>query len=223
MRRFLVACAAVAVLATVSPAHFVFVVPDGETLTVVFSDSLDADGDVPLDKIAGLKLVVRDAAGKETPVTLKADKASLVGPVGGAKAGVVFGTVRYGAMKKGDAKPYLLVYHPKAVVGPVQGETPALGEKAPAELVAAADGKGVRFRLLAAGKPVADAEVTVLKPGGGSAKVPTGKDGWTAVVEGSGRFGAWTRYFEPATGEHDGVKYEEIRHYPTLVVEVGKK
>ena len=40
-------------------------------------------------------------------------------------------------------------------------------------------------------------------------------------MEGSGQFGAWTRYFEPKAGELGGKKYDEVRHYPTLVVDVG--
>ncbi len=224
MRRLLAACALVVALTAASRAHFVFVVPDatGEKLTVVFSDTLDPDEGVPVTKIAGLKLITRDAGGKEGTLALQADKAALVGKLAGTKPTQVFGSVRYGAMKKGNAKPYLLVYHPRAIIGTLDAMT-ALGDKVPAELLAASAGKGVRFRLLAAGKPVADTEVNVIKPDGDRAKVTTGKDGWTPAVEGTGRFGAWARFVESAAGEHNGVKYEEIRHYPTLVVQTAAK
>jgi hypothetical protein len=125
-------------------------------------------------------------------------------------------------MEKGDAKPYLLTYHPKALVGAVPADKAVIGDKLPVELVPVAETGKVRFKLIAAGKPVPDAEVTVIKPDGSKVKAKTGPDGRTEAVEGTGRFAAWTRYFEPKTGEHASKKYEEVRHYPTLVVDITK-
>lgn len=221
MRRFMAIAALSVVLASVAEAHFVFVVPEASgKVSVVFSDSLAPDEDVPVTKIAGLKLFGRDAAGKEGPVTLVAGKAALTGQATRGTA-TLYGSVKYGVMKKGEGKPYLLAYHPKAVVATGGPET--VGEKLPVELVAAAEGKGLRFRFLAAGKPVAEAEVNIHKPDGGKEKVTTGKDGWTPAVEGQGRFGAWAKNIEAATGEHEGQKYEEVRNYATLVVESSKR
>ena len=70
----------------------------------------------------------------------------------------------------------------------------------PAELLPVVEGEKMRFRLVAAGKPVADAEVTVLKPDGTSAKSKTEKDGLTEAVTGTGRFGAWARHVVAGTG-----------------------
>jgi hypothetical protein len=202
----------------------VYVVPDpkGESVSVVFSDSLSPDEDVTIDRIAGLRLTARDASGKETPLPLTKEKASLVGKIPVSKAEQLVGSVRYGVLAKGGAKPYLLVYHPVAVLGTLQDTSAVLGEKVPVQLVAACGGKGVRFRFLSGGKPVADSEVSVTKADGSKVKLVTDREGWTETVPGAGQFAAWARTSEASSGEHDGKKYEEIRHYATLVVTVGK-
>ena len=41
--------------------------------------------------------------------------------------------------------------------------------------------------------------------------------GQTELLTETGRYGAWGRYWEQTAGERDNKKYEEIRHYATLV------
>jgi uncharacterized GH25 family protein len=224
MFRTTFALALAGLMAAVAQAHFVFVVPaqNGATATVVFSEDLNPDEAVAVTKVAGLKLTVRDAGGKEAPVAHKAEKHSLVAALPGSGPRVVYGSVAYGVLQKGDSRPYLLNYHPKAVVGAVPADRLAVGDKLPAEIVPVAAGSTVKFKLVAGGKPVVGAEVTVIKPDGTTAKLKTGPDGATGAVAGSGRFGAWARYAEAKAGEHAGKKYEEVRHYPTLVFDTAK-
>ena len=217
---------AVLVLATLTArGHFVFVVPDEKDpakALVVFSEELDPDSAVTMEKIGGLKLQVRDAGGKTTDVSFEKGKHSFTAKVPGNGSRVVFGSVAYGVLQKGDAKPFLLLYHPKAIIGAV----PADGGKisgSVAELVPVVGGGKVKFQLLASGKPVAGAEVTVYLPTGDREKVKTDKEGFTREFAGAGRYGVWTRYAETTAGERDGKKYEELRHYPTLVVDVPAK
>lgn len=202
-----------------SQAHFVFIVParDGATAAVVLSEELGPDEAVDIGKVAGGKLYVRDAAGKDTSIEGAATKHALTVALPGVGPRVVFGSVAYGVMQKGGARPYLLTYHPKALVGTVPTDKARVGDKLPAELVPLTDGGEVRLKLLAGGNPVPAAEVTVLKPDGSKAKLKTGEDGLTTPLGGSGRFGAWARYVEQKSGEHNGKKYEEVLHYPTLV------
>jgi hypothetical protein len=75
----------------------------------------------------------------------------------------------------------------------------------------------VRFLVEAAGRPVADADVTVILPDGGQEKVKTGPDGLSPAFAASGRYGAWARYVEHVAGEHAGKPYAQVRHYPTIV------
>jgi uncharacterized GH25 family protein len=219
MPRLLLTLAAVVATAAVSVAHFVYVVPakDGKSVVVVFSDSLDPDENVPVEKIAGLKLTAR-TNGKDAAVECKADKHSLTAnfPEGTTLA---FGTVTYGLLAKGD-KPSLLVYHPKAVLGGATAKAATVGEKAALEVVpVTTDGK-TKFRLLAGGKPVADAEGSVLLPDGKKETLKTDADGHTAAFAGAGQFAVWLRHTEAKAGEIDGKKYDEVKHYATLVVDV---
>jgi hypothetical protein len=188
----------------------------------VFSDSLDPDDGVEIAKIAGLKLALRDAAGKDRPLSHTTGKDALAVTLPGSGPRVVFGSVEYGVLARGDAKPFLLAYHPKAVLGGAGDKAATLGESAAAELIPVAAPGSIRFKLLAAGKPVADAEVNVLKPDGSKTKVKTDKDGLTPAVDGVGRYGAWAKVSAATAGELGGKKYEEVRHYATLVVDVAK-
>jgi uncharacterized GH25 family protein len=225
MSRFLLALAATAVAATAGFAHFVFVLPkpDGTKVEVVLSDELAPDEQVTSEKMKGMKLTVRDAAGKDATIETTAGAHTLTAALMGTGPRVVFGSLAYGVMQRGDAKPYLLSYHPKTVIGAVADDKLVLGDKAiPVELVPVAAGSEVRFKFLAAGMPVADAEVTVLKPGGGSVKVKTDANGLTPAQPAAGQYGAWAKTIEAKAGEHGGKKYDEARHYATLVVEFKK-
>src|SRR5262245_32299989 len=200
-------------------AHFVFVTPGpGESeARVVFSDSLEPDDQVDIGKVAGLKLTLRRPGEKDVPLTHKMGEHCLTVALPGRGPGVVFGSVEYGIFQRGKDKPALLKYHPKLILGPAAGARP-LGE-APAELVPVVEGGKVRFRLIGGGKPVADAEVTVMVPGKASEKSKTDRDGLTPEYAAAGRYGAWARHVEATSGKSGDKEYEEIRHYATLVVD----
>src|SRR4051812_13771147 len=105
--------------AAAAHGHFTFVVPEpgGAAAKVIFSDDLNPDTAVNVEKIADTKLTVRDAAGKETPVELKKGDGCYVATLPGTGDRVVSGVTEYGVMQKGDAKPFRLVYHPRALIG----------------------------------------------------------------------------------------------------------
>jgi uncharacterized GH25 family protein len=219
MRRILLSMLTSILVATFSFAHFVYVIPakDGKTVTVVFSDSLDPDEGVPIEKIASLKLTCL-SNGQETAVACKTGKHELTATVA-PDTKVAFGTVTYGLMTRGE-KPNLLIYHPKAVLGDLSEKEATIGAKPPLEVVpVTADGK-TKFRLLAVGKPVADAEGSLLMPDGKKEKLKTNKDGYTAAFAGSGRFAVWMRHTDAKAGIYDGKKYDEVKHYATLVCDV---
>jgi hypothetical protein len=202
-------------------AHFPFVVPDdkGQSAKVVFSDGLEPDVNVNIEKIANTKLTLRDAAGKESALEWKKGEGFYAVNVPGTGDRVVYGTTDYGVLQKGDSKPFKLMYYPKAVIG---APAAALGEKAALDVVAEGGSAKVRFRVLAAGKPVADSEVTVMLPGGTKKAVATDKEGFTPPFEGGGRYAVYAKLIEPKAGEHNGKKFDEIRHYATLVCDVAK-
>lgn len=228
MLRTLAALALLAAATLTARAHFVFVVPDAKDpakALVVFSEDLEPDEQVTMDKIVGLKLTCRNAAGKEVAVEHKAAKHEMTAALPGSGPRVVFGSVNYGVMQKGDAKPYLLAYHPKAVVGAVPADKLVVGEKAlPVEIVPVVSGSEVKFKFLSGGKPTAGVDVTVIKTvGGKKAKSTTDKDGLTEAYPAKGRYGAWGKDTVAKPGELDGKKYDEARHYATLVVDFPEK
>lgn len=207
----------------VSQAHFAYLVPaeDGSAVKLVFSDTLDPDTKVNVEKVGGTKLTVRDAAGKETPATLKKGDGFYEVAVPGTGPRVVYGVTDYGVLQKGDAKPFLLAYYPKAVIGGPADKP--VGGPLKAEILADGGAGKVRFRVLQAGKPVNGSEVSVLVPGSDKPTrkaVKTDAQGYTETFGASGRYGVNARITEATSGEAAGKKYEEIRHYATLVVDI---
>ena len=161
------------------------------------------------------------ADSKETAVASTKGADFLAAAVGGKGDRVIYGSIDYGVMQKGDSKPFLLKYHAKAVVGSAAKAT-KVGDALPVEFITVFEGDKFKFQFLGKGKPIADAEVTVILPDGKGQKVKTDKDGFTTPYDAKGRYGAWTRYFETTAGELEGKKYEEVRHYATVVVDFGK-
>jgi uncharacterized GH25 family protein len=214
------------VMAITAQAHFVYVVPEstGTAAKVIFSDSLLPDENVPITKIKNTKLTLRDSTGKESQVELKEEKTYYAINVPGKGVRTVYGMTSYGVLKKGDDKPFLLQYYPKAIVGGLTAETQKIGEALPVEIIPViADGK-IRFQATAKGKPMAETEISVAAPKAESSeKLTTDKEGFTKAFEAKGTYGVWVRSSETANGEQDGMKYEEIRRYATLVVEFAGK
>lgn len=211
---------AVLFAAALAQAHFPFIVPDAEgtTAKVVFSDSLAPDTDVAIEKIAGTKMFIRDSSGKDLPLEWKKGEGCYEVKLPGAGPRVAYGVTEYGVLQKGDAKPFRLVYFPKALLGGAEGK--ALGDPLKVEIVPAKAGEKTRFQVLHSGKPVADAEVTVLVPGEEKKTAKTDKEGFTPAYEAKGRYGVFARVTEAKAGEHAGKKFEETRYYATLVMDV---
>jgi uncharacterized GH25 family protein len=226
MMNKLLAAFTLALVAANAHAHFPFLVPDGPNKAkVVFSDSLKPDDKgVPVDKLAATKLYL---VGEKTPLTWTLDKKENIYTfeVPGDGSRVVYGNTDYGVFQRGDSKPMWLRYYPKTILGEIPaGEKASAGDQVPVELnPVVADGK-LRFKAVAGGKAMAKAEVTVLVPGEEKSKIVTTDDsGMTSAFEKAGQYGAYVRLVEARSGEQAGKKFEEIRHYGTLVVTFGMK
>jgi uncharacterized GH25 family protein len=208
--------------AAVCQAHFPFIVADakGQAAKVVFSDGLEPDPAVNIEKIANTKLTLRDAGGKETAVEWKKEEGYYAVNVPGSGDRVLYGVTDYGVLQKGDAKPFKLVYYPKAALGAATAQP--IGEKLGLEVAAEGKAGAVRFRVLAAGKPVAGSEVMVSVPGGAKKAATTDKEGFTPTFDATGRFAVYAKHVEAKAGEHAGKKFDEVRHYATLVCDVPK-
>lgn len=206
-------------MASLVNAQFVWVIPgaNGTSAKVIMSETLSPAAEIDVGIIGGTKLSVRDADGREVPLTLTRDGAAYVTQVPGTGTRVVYGVTDLGMLEHGQNKPSVLIYHPKAIIGDAFNHEEIVGGDTPVELVPLGKPGAVTLELLVHGKPQPDSEITILLPDGTQKKINTKQDGRTEVLTETGRYGAWARYWEPAGGERDGKKYLETRHYATLV------
>ncbi|BDC49064.1 hypothetical protein F183_A13800 [Bryobacterales bacterium F-183] len=201
-------------------AHFVFVVPEpgGASAKMIISETLQPDEAVDARLMKSTKLMLRGADGKDRELTASAGEKfhTLALPGGGV---AVHGAVEMGVMQLGRApKPFLLTYYPKTLLGNGFG-TEAVGGK-PVELIPMGKPGALVFHAVANGKPLVGADVVVILPSGGEKRVKTDASGNTEVFTATGRYGAWTRFFEPGNGEREGKTFDELRHYATIVFDV---
>jgi hypothetical protein len=211
------------VTAFVAHAHFVFVVPEpgGVGAKVFIGETLQPDSQVDAKLLSGTKLSLR-SGGRETPLELIQGSDAYTVRLNGTGTRLIHGVADLGFTAEGsaEAKPYLLMYHPKTILGDPFDESLTLGRETPVELVPLGRSGSVKLELLARGKPVANSEITVLLPDGSQRKLKTDAAGQTETLAQYGRFGAWARVWEPASAR-DGKHYHEIRHYATLVFDAA--
>jgi len=188
------------VAATAAYAHFVFVIPDeaGSKVNVIINEELKPSLEVGVGIIEGTKLSLRDAAGAETPLALVKEEHTLTGDLPGEKTGtrLIHGLTDLGESTRGSTKPYRLLYHPKTILGDAFDAKAVVGGDVPVEIVPRGGPGAMTLELVGRGKPVADAEITVILPDGKQQKVKTGRDGRTPVLTQTGRYGAWARFWE---------------------------
>jgi uncharacterized GH25 family protein/outer membrane protein assembly factor BamB len=225
MLRAILSPAIIFAFASSVQAHFLFIVPkaDAPAAHVVFSEDLQPDENVDIGIVDPAKLFARDSQSQDTPLTLeKADSERSV-KLSASGAGVLHGTCEAGVMQRGDSPTFLLVYHPKTILGDAFSKQATLGEAAPVELIPLGKPGDLRFQLVAKGKPIANSELNVILPDGAQEKAKTNDKGETKSFAPMGRYGVWARHFESTAGEKDGKRYQQIRRYPTLVVDITEK
>lgn len=213
-----VACMASAPVA----AHFVFVVPERGTnrALTVLSETPKPDPEVDVAMIAGTKLTLRDLRGKETPVTLSRQDNAFALDLPKGVRGVVHGMTDLGVTDREGGIPHVLLYYPKAIIGDPFDARTQLGARVPIEIVPVGSARSYRLRLLVRGEPVPQGEMTVIGPDGSQGTIGTNADGLTGEFSGPGRYAAWARYWESTPGERNGRRYQQLRHYATVVFEV---
>jgi len=221
MKRLVACLFTLALVAPLAPAHFIWIVPqkDADSAQVVFSDSLQPDDAKYLEKIARSEVFGLTADGKTVPIkwTLGkeaydvklADKQEAIGLV-----------CNYGVVAKGKTDPFLLHYYAKYTTRS-SGIAFKMWDKMPLEIVWRASKLGVLWQ----GKPLPEAEVTVLAPDEkDSTSIKADKEG---ILEPNlakeGIYGFRVRHVEAKEGEQNDKKYKEIRHYATLVLKAARK
>lgn len=207
-------------LGTTVYAHFGFVVPHSgsRSADLIISEVLKPEPGISVDVIKSSRLFIRDAEGKDTPLeTVRTGNAYRM-DLPGKGSRIIHGTADLGITPSGRSpKPYLLLYYPKTLIGPLLGDKARLGASTPVELVPEGEPGKTTLLLLSKGRPIPESEVTLVLPGGQQKKVKTDANGRTPMIHQTGRLAAWARFWEPGTGERDGKPYEQLRHYAMLV------
>jgi uncharacterized GH25 family protein len=222
MNRILMAASAALAMIATAQAHFVYVVPtdDGKNVQLVFSDSLAPDKSVPITKVAGTKLTLR-SKGKDTVLETKQVENYLAAATPGDGTRVVFGHTDYGVVQKGEAPAFHLHYFPKTILGDAFAADASVGKATPFEIIPVRDGGKVKFQVMAEGKPLADAEVFLRKPGTEKNEIlKTDANGYTPASVETGRYAVVARNTEMKSGELNGKKFAEVRYYATLVADI---
>ena len=205
--------------AALAQAHFVFVVPDagGASAKVFISEELKPTGEVDLTIISGAKLSLLDSAGRDIPLRMVKGADAYVVPLSGSGTRVIHGIVDLGFTQSRGPKPYLLMYYPKSILGNAFDSKSTLPDQTPVQIVPVGKPGALKLQLLVRGRPQPNSEITVILPDATQKKLTTDATGQTELLTETGRYGAWGRYWEQTPGERDNKKYEEIRHYATLV------
>jgi len=233
--RSLFAFLMIALAAGPARAHFIFLIPssDQKSAKMVFSDTLGPDEGVPITKAAKTKLFALDADGKTIDVKMTEQKHHYDVTVSGKSPFMIGGVCEYGVLnKKGD--PYLLMYYPKTVLVASVREDPTesawmnVGSKRlPLDIVKGGKGEW-QIKVLFKMKPLPGAEATVLFDAEAIPDVSVKTDAageidLASAMKAVGRkdlklIGIRVKHVENKSGEFDGKKYTEVRHYATIVV-----
>ncbi|VTS00273.1 DUF4198 domain-containing protein [Tuwongella immobilis] len=222
MRRVRIA-ALLGVLLLTAPlmGHFVYIVPaSNESVKVIFSDSMEPDTNVSIEKIAASKVMIAQA-GKLKPAewTLKKDEGYYEVQVPGDGSRVVLANTDYGVFQRGTNQPIRLQYHSRTILGPLPApEELTFAKEQPLELIPQVVEGKLTFRALLNGKPLAKAEYAVMAPESERALAQTtDAQGFTAKFEKGGTYSARVLFVDAKPGEFQGKAYNELRHYATVV------
>jgi uncharacterized GH25 family protein len=218
MKRYLIGLTVLALCVPAASAHFIFIVPDGTAATtakVVLSEDLKPDASVAIGKIGSTRLFVRgdDKNGSELKMTKGKHAYSIEISKNGPA--VIGGECVYGLLRRGQAKPFLLTYHPKYLRGPLTASEP--WDKLSFEIVPLGRDQ---FRVLFNGKPAAGAEVNVVAPRTEGPIKTDDKGEFRIDTSKPGVYGLRARQIEQKAGEIGGKKYSEVQHYATLTFRV---
>jgi hypothetical protein len=230
---FVAAVAFTAFSTTLARGHFVWidVVQEGPArqIEVYFSETADPGEPHLLEKIGQTKVTlhVPNNSPAQT-VSLKPVKdelaGKLVGPAPDGKSYQLEAICDYGIVDKGG-QPFLLQYYAQHIAGDYsqwqsQSQLQSQGgaPRAPLAVQVNPTPAGFACTVVWNGKPLANAELVINFPEGDTIERRTDDSGKCAVTTKiKGEFAIRTRHVEAGkSGQREGKKYAEVRHYATL-------
>jgi hypothetical protein len=211
-------CVGTVLLASSSlQAHMLYVVPSttDNSVLLVFSDDLFPDSRINMERFSKSSLTARLANGDEVPLKFELGEGRLVARLPSPPVSI-HGQSPASISTRTDT-PTLQIYYLQYLRSDSPAATGGPQKESRLQIVPVSRDGETRFQLLAEGKPVADAEGSVLLPDETDRPLKTDAEGFTEAFSAPGRYGVTLRVTEPKQGELDGASYEAVRHNASLV------
>lgn len=214
-------------------AHFVWVDLGGQAdkpVGLYFGEATMTDSAQLLDRVQQTQLFARDASGEYQQLTLEKKIDGdlgywIAGPEAEGKVtswNVVEAVCDYGVLDKGG-EIFHLQYSAKYLSQDALA-SPALtaSGKLPLDIVPTLTDNQLQLEVRAVGKPVAGAEVVIMDETNETTTLETDAKGMVAVKDPQQvRYHIRARQIETKQGEQDGKKFDSVRNYSTLVLDLG--
>lgn len=212
----------VAVQSPAAFAHFIWLSPsttgDAGKIAVYFGEAADDDSSDYLDRVS--TVVVSRVTGSlpAEALTLSKSKDSISTPVKFSDASVYVASHDLGIMDRGDSS-FRLKYYAKT--GPnVESnawQTADSKDDLRLDIVPSRQGDKIQMTVYFDQQPVSDVEVTVARPNADSIQAVTNEAGAaTFELSDAGLYSIRARHIDSTSGELNGKKFPETRHYSTV-------
>lgn len=220
---------AVLVVVKTTSAHFPWLVCD-ETkspakVEVYFAEYAEPGQAELVENIKAAKVRPVTAKGLADALAMKVSEDGLVGTLPASDVPRLLVLEHdYGVITRGP-DTFLLRYYAKTgpELGSMAWEKVNVGEHLPLDIVPTRKGDKVALQVNWYGKPAKGAEVSIAGPNIDEIKENTDETGIIEFPVGDeGLYSIRARYAVDESGEHDGKKYEEVRYYTTLALNVGE-
>jgi len=218
---YILAPLAMALFATQSFAHFIFILPptDAQPARVVLSDTPVIDPKATAEGLAlkSANLVRTDGQKAELKLTVDKATGTWTLPKGESLTGMVTTSLDYGVVNRGEGERHLIRHHAKLVVdlAMMPMELPVL----PLDIAPRRTADGVNFLVTVGGKPLPNVELMIHEPGHTKMKVvKTDLSGFTPNFTTTGEYAARVGYSDPTPGEFEGRRHRGTKHYSTLML-----
>jgi hypothetical protein len=216
-------------LITVSPvsAHFLFLLPGAnrQPAQVILSNAPQPDPTADLRNLGTSEVIAWTAPGvrSETTLTPKYDEKSqtLAFPAQLRGLDALSMSLTRGVANRGEGHRWLIRHHAfwQQSAGSATRETGL-----PLAVQALKSGDGIVFRADFGGKTLTNHDLLVYEPGETRPKVmKTDLKGDSAQFSKPGIYAVRVALTDPTPGEHEGLRYQVVKHYSTLVVELAPK
>lgn len=209
-------------------AHFVWVAlsPEADQASLYFGEGPEPSEAYLLDKVKQSEVYARGADGSYMRLKLEKQAEGANGSWTVTREDAHWKGLEaicdYGVLDKGKS-PFWLKYYAKYLDNrSLKNSDLCASEKLPLDLIPAQAGDGIRLQVQFHGKPVEGAEVVIIDDVYNESKLTTDASGYVLLK--TPKATAYTvraKWVEETPGEKEGKKYESIRHYSTVALNLS--